>query len=234
MKIHAILTVLAISWFFVLLPKQQTYPFTLPPLPYSYNALEPYIDEQTMKLHHDKHHQGYVNELNKALAHYPAFQHQDIKTLVITWKKLPKKLRTAVRNQGGGHLNHSLFWHWMAPEGRQEPTGKLAKALVATFGSFTTFKELFSASAKKVFGSGWVWLCLDCDDNLIIQTTKNQDNPITEGLYPILGLDVWEHAYYLKYKNERLTYLDAWWHVVNWPEVERLYNDYQHHGSCTL
>lgn len=203
------------------------YPFTLPPLPYAYNALEPYIDEQTMKLHHDKHHQGYVDALNKALADRPELHKKTLEELVRGWKKLPRSVRTAVRNQAGGHLNHSLFWQWMAPSSRTMPQGPFQAALLKTFGSFEEFKKQFSEKAKTVFGSGWVWLCMNRRGQLCIVTSKNQDNPIVDGLYPLLGLDVWEHAYYLRYKNERITYLDAWWHVVNWSEVERLYGLYQ-------
>lgn len=203
--------------------------FTVPPLPYAYNALEPYIDELTMRLHHDKHHQSYVDGLNKALEVYPELQEKSIEELVRMWKRLPKDVQTAVRNQGGGHLNHSLFWQWMAPAVVGKPTmpfGNVEQAIKRTFGSFNAFTKKFNEKSKKVFGSGWAWLCLDKRGKLVIVTTTNQDNPMTNDLYPILGLDVWEHAYYLKYKNERATYLNAWWSVVNWAEVERLYNSY--------
>jgi superoxide dismutase, Fe-Mn family len=202
-------------------------PFTLPPLPYAYNALEPYIDQETMKLHHDKHHQAYVNELNKAVADYPDLQKMKVEELVKNWKQLPKAIRQTVRNNAGGHLNHTLFWSWMAPGASGKPTGELAKVINESFGSFDAFKTKFAEKAKKVFGSGWVWLCLNQRGKLVITTTKNQNNPSSRGLYPLLGFDVWEHAYYLRYHNERSKYLDAWWHVVNWPEVARLYRLYQ-------
>ncbi|MCG0238139.1 MAG: superoxide dismutase [Firmicutes bacterium] len=197
--------------------------FTLPPLPYDYNALEPYIDEQTMRIHHDKHHAAYVNNLNAALEQAPELQNLSIEELLRNIDKVPEKIRTAVRNNGGGHANHTLFWEILSPKGGGEPTGELADAIAATFGSFEKFKEQFSQAAANRFGSGWAWLVVDQEGKLQVYSTANQDSPYMEGHTPILGLDVWEHAYYLKYQNRRPEYIAAFWNIVNWPEVARRY-----------
>lgn len=219
--------VLIVSWSLfsgslVAQPPEERFPFILGPLPYAYNALEPFIDTETMQLHHDKHHQKYVDELNSALKKHPELHKMSLVDLVKQWPSLSEDIRNAVRNNAGGNLNHSLFWKWMTPR-KTQPAGKLLAQINRTFGTLDAFKTQFMEAAKKVFGSGWAWLCLDGDGNLTIVTTPNQDNPLTNGLFPILGLDVWEHAYYLKYHNKRPDYLDAWWHIVNWPEAERLH-----------
>ncbi|MFO7171391.1 MAG: superoxide dismutase [Bacillota bacterium] len=197
--------------------------FSLPPLPYDYNALEPYIDEQTMRIHHDKHHAAYVNNLNAALEQAPELQNLSIEELLRNIDKVPENIRTAVRNNGGGHANHTLFWEILSPQGGGEPTGELADAIAATFGSFEKFKEEFSKAAANRFGSGWAWLVVDQEGKLQVYSTANQDSPYMEGHTPILGLDVWEHAYYLKYQNRRPEYIAAFWNIVNWPEVARRY-----------
>ena len=193
--------------------------FTLPPLPYDYKALEPHIDEQTMRIHHDKHHGGYVNNLNAALEGHAALQQQTIEQLLTGLDKIPEAIRTAVRNNGGGHFNHSLFWELMTPGGAREPDGALAQAITKAFGGVAQFKEQFGKAAMGRFGSGWAWLVAGKNGGLEIVSTANQDNPISEGKRPILGCDVWEHAYYLKYQNRRADYLTAWWNVVNWTIV---------------
>ncbi len=195
----------------------------LPPLPYDYNALEPYIDEQTMRIHHDKHHQAYVTNLNAALENYPELAGKAVEELLRNLELIPEGIRTAVRNNGGGHANHTMFWLWMKPNGGGEPTGALAEAIGAAFGSFAEFKDGFSKAALTRFGSGWAWLSVDQKGGLVISSTPNQDTPLSEGMVPILGLDVWEHAYYLKYQNRRADYIEAWWSVVNWDEVARRY-----------
>lgn len=200
-----------------------TYPFTLPELPYAYGALEPYIDKQTMELHHTKHHQAYVDNLNNALKDEPSLQRKTLFELLKNKKSLPAKVKTAVINHGGGHFNHSLFWTMMAPNAQKKPSGILAKKIDATFGSFEAFQQEFNTKAKTVFGSGWAWLVSDAKGNLSIIATVNQDAPIDNGLTPILGLDVWEHAYYLKYQNKRPDYISAWWDVINWPQAESYY-----------
>ena len=202
-------------------------PYTLPPLPYPYDALEPHIDKTTMEIHHTKHHQGYVNNVNKALESAPAeFQNMPIEELLRNIDRIPEAIRTAVRNNGGGHANHSLFWTIMSPNGGGTPSGALADAINSTFGSFDAFKEKFTATAVGHFGSGWGWLCVNpADKSLIVKSTPNQDSPYMEGLIPILGIDVWEHAYYLKYQNRRAEYVNNWWNVVNWPEVARRYEE---------
>ena len=197
--------------------------FVLPPLPYAYNALEPFIDEQTMKLHHDKHHLAYVNSLNAAIAKYPQFQNATIEDLFQDLSKVPDDIRSIVKNQGGGHVNHSMFWEIMAPKAGGKPTGEIAKAIVREFGSFSDFQKQFNEAGLKRFGSGWSWLIRAKDGKLKIISTANQDSPLLDGNYPILGNDVWEHAYYLKYQNRRADYLNAWWNVVNWDEVNRRY-----------
>ncbi len=192
-----------------------TGPFTLPPLPYPTDALEPHLDARTMEIHHGKHHAAYVNNLNKALADFPELAKKSIDELIQDQSTLPDKIRTAVRNNGGGHFNHSLFWQMMKPGGGGQPEGELAKAIDATFGSYPAFKDKFTEAATKVFGSGWAWLALS-GKTLKIESFPNQDAPIAAGLKPILGLDVWEHAYYLKYQNRRPEYIAAWFNVVNW------------------
>lgn len=194
---------------------------TLAPLPYDYAALEPYIDAQTMQLHHDKHHAAYVNNLNAALEKYPDLQNKTIEELVADLNAVPEEIRPTVRNNGGGHVNHTMFWQIMGPNGSSEPAGAVGEAIVSTFGDFETFKQRFNEAGVKQFGSGWVWLVANPDHKLEIVTTPNQDSPITAGSQPILGNDVWEHAYYLKYQNRRPEYLNAWWNVVNWEEINR-------------
>lgn len=190
-------------------------PFTLPPLPYAYDALEPYIDVETMHIHHDKHHAAYVANLNKAIGGTPIADSLAIEGLLQNLNSLPENIRTAVRNNGGGHYNHSLFWKMMKPNGGGEPTGDLAKAIDTAFGNFSTFKADFSKAALGQFGSGWAWLVWD-GGALKIESTPNQDTPLSSGQTPLLGLDVWEHAYYLKHQNKRVDYIAAWWNVVNW------------------
>ena len=196
--------------------------FTLPPLPYPYDALEPHIDEATMKLHHGKHHQAYVDKLNAAIAG-SEWESKSIDEIMASLDKVPDKIKAAVRNNGGGHYNHSLFWQWMSPTGGGEPTGKVAEAINAKFGSFAKFKEEFEAAGMSRFGSGWVWLIQDGSE-LSITTTPYQDCPVSEGKKVLLGNDLWEHAYYLKYQNRRPEYLAAWWSVVNWNKVTELFN----------
>jgi Fe-Mn family superoxide dismutase len=192
--------------------------FTLPSLPYAYDALEPHIDAKTMEIHHTKHHQAYVNNLNAALEKAPELQGKSLDELMKNINSVPEAVRTAVRNNGGGHWNHSMFWELMGPGKGGEPTGKLADAIKSAFGDFAKFKEQFGAAAAGRFGSGWAWLIND-GGKLSITSTPNQDNPLMEGKTAILGLDVWEHAYYLKYQNRRPDYVGAWWNVVNWDNV---------------
>jgi superoxide dismutase, Fe-Mn family len=193
----------------------------LPPLPYDYAALEPHISADIMRLHHDKHHATYVTNLNKALESATELQNKSIEELIRDLNSVPESIRTAVRNNGGGHLNHSMFWQIMKPEGGGEPMGAVAQAIRETFGDFNSLKEKFNDAGVKQFGSGWAWLVRGGDGKLKITSTANQDNPITNGEYPILGNDVWEHAYYLQYQNRRPDYLAAWWNTVNWEEVNR-------------
>lgn len=197
--------------------------FEVPPLPYAYNALEPYIDEATMHYHHDNHHQTYVTNLNNALANYPDLQGKTIEELLSNLDAIPEAIRTAVRNNGGGHWNHTFFWEIMGPNAGGAPEGELAAAIDAAFGSFDAFKEKFKAAALGRFGSGWAWLIAGKDGSLSIMSTPNQDNPLMEGKTAILGIDVWEHAYYLKYQYKRVAYVDAWWNVVNWAKVAEHY-----------
>lgn len=197
--------------------------FELPKLNYSYDSLEPYIDSRTMEIHYTKHHATYVNKLNEALAKHPELMNKVIEDLLKDLDNIPTDIRTTVRNNGGGHYNHTLFWSIMGPSGSRKPVGKLAKDIEKTFGNFDNFKSKFSESAINRFGSGWAWLVTDNYGNLAIMSTPNQDNPIMIGLYPILGIDVWEHAYYLKYQNRRAEYIESWWNVVNWDEVEKSY-----------
>ena len=195
----------------------------LPPLPYPKEALEPHIDAQTMEIHHGKHHNAYVTNLNKAIAGKADLEKKSIEDLISNLKAVPEDIRTAVRNNGGGHWNHSMFWKIMGPRAGGAPTGKLGDDIKAVFGSFETFKEKFEAAGVGRFGSGWAWLVVK-DGKLEIMSTANQDNPIMEGIKPVFGCDVWEHAYYLKYQNRRPDYLKAWWNVVNWNEVNKYYD----------
>jgi Fe-Mn family superoxide dismutase len=193
----------------------------LPPLPYDYTALQAAIDEETMHLHHDKHHATYVNNLNTALEKYPELQSKSAEELIKDLNSVPEDIRTAVRNNGGGHVNHSMFWEIMGPNGGGQPTGAIDDAITQSFGDFETFKKQFADAGAKRFGSGWVWLVKGEGGKLTITSTPNQDSPLMEGQYPILGNDVWEHAYYLRYKNVRAEYLNSWWNVVNWNEVNK-------------
>lgn len=197
--------------------------FTVPPLPYSYFALEKYIDTKTMKIHHDKHHAGYVNNLNAAIAKHPNLAGKSVEDLLNNLNAVPEDIRTAVRNNGGGHANHTLFWASMTPNAEGKPTGQLGDAIEDSFGSFVAFQSEFKKAGLTRFGSGWAWLVLTKDGKLAVTSTPNQDSPLLEGNIPLLGNDVWEHAYYLKYQNRRGDYLDAWWNVVNWAEIDARY-----------
>jgi len=199
-------------------------PHSLPPLPYAYNALEPYIDETTMHLHHDKHHQAYTDNLNAALAKHPEWDNKSVEEVLRSIGKVPEDIRTAVRNNGGGYVNHDMFWKIMAPQAGGAPTGKIAAAIQSAFGDFANFQAQFNDAGAKRFGSGWVWLVSN-KGKLEVISTANQDSPLMDGLYPIMGNDVWEHAYYLKYQNRRPEYLKAWWNVVNWAEVSRRFEE---------
>ena len=190
----------------------------LAPLPYAFDALEPHIDAQTMQIHHGKHHAAYVNNLNAALEKHPELQGKSAEDLIKDLNALPEGIRAAVRNNGGGHVNHTMFWQLMGPNGGGAPTGKVADAINGAFGSFDAFKEQMNKGGATRFGSGWVWL-VDAGGRLVVESTANQDNPMMEGKRPIMGIDVWEHAYYLKYQNRRHDYLAAWWSVVNWDAV---------------
>jgi len=192
--------------------------YTLPPLPYSFDALEPYIDAKTMEIHHDKHHNAYVTNLNKALEGNTELPKLSPEQLIAQLSKVPETIRTAVRNNGGGHVNHTMFWNLMKKGGGGEPSGDLASAIKSAFGSFADFKTKFTQAGITRFGSGWAWLLLR-DGKLVVESTANQDNPIMDGGKPILGLDVWEHAYYLKYQNRRPDYIEAWWNTVNWAQA---------------
>ncbi|HCI80513.1 MAG TPA: superoxide dismutase [Ktedonobacter sp.] len=196
--------------------------FEVPPLPYDYNALEPYIDTQTMQLHHDKHHQAYVTNLNNAVQN-TQFASMPVEDILRHLNDVPANIQTAVRNNGGGHANHSMFWTIMKPNGGGAPQGEIAQAINDSFGSFDAFKAAFNDAGAKRFGSGWVWVTLGQDGKLQITSTANQDSPLLEGVYPIMGNDVWEHAYYLKYQNRRPEYLSNWWNVVNWDEINKRY-----------
>ncbi len=193
----------------------------VPPLPYAYNALEPHIDEQTMHLHHDKHHQAYVTNFNAAIEKHPELAGKSPEELLKDLNAVPDDIRAAVRNNGGGHVNHSMFWQIMGPGGGGEPTGAIAEAINASFGSFDALKAAVSDAGVKRFGSGWTWLVKTADGKLAVVSTANQDNPMSEGHFPILGNDVWEHAYYLTYNNRRPDYLAAWWNTINWTEVNK-------------
>ena len=195
--------------------------FTLPKLPYEFNALEPHIDARTMEIHHDKHHQAYINNLNAAIEKHADLANKSVEDLLKDLNAVPEDIRTAVRNNGGGHWNHSMFWQIMSPKGGGEPSGALVDAIKKAFGDFKTFKEKLAAAAVGQFGSGWGWLVKDQSGALSVVATPNQDNPMSNGLTPILGIDVWEHAYYLNYQNRRPDYIAAWWNVVNWDEVSK-------------
>lgn len=202
-------------------------PFSVPDLRYPFEALEPHIDAETMRIHHDKHHAAYVANLNKALegSEYSAWS---IEQLVRDWGKLPESMRAAVRNNGGGHYNHSLFWNIIGPGGGGKPSGRLGAAIEKELGGYEGFKSEITKAAMGRFGSGWAWLSLDKDGKLLIESTPNQDSPLTEGRFPILGVDVWEHAYYLKYQNRRADYLEAFFSVIDWKAVEQRYDDSKH------
>ena len=200
-------------------------PFSVPSLPYPSDALEPHIDKMTMEIHHGKHHNAYVTNLNKALESATDLANKKIEELLANnCSAAPENIRTAVRNNGGGHANHSMFWEIMGPKKGGKPSGKLAAAINTSFGSFDQFKEKFAAAAVGRFGSGWAWLLKDKSGKLEITSTANQDSPLMEGKFPVIGLDVWEHAYYLKYQNRRPDYVTAWWNVVNWDEAEKRFN----------
>lgn len=192
----------------------------LPPLPYAYNALEPHIDEQTMRIHHDKHHAAYVSNLNAALEKHADLQKKSVEDLLGGINSVPEAIRTAVRNNGGGHANHTMFWQLMGPGGGGDPTGAVAGAIKSSFGSFVSLKEQFAKAAMGRFGSGWAWV-IDSGGKLVVESSANQDSPLMEGKKAIIGLDVWEHAYYLKYQNRRADYIGAWWNVINWAEVNK-------------
>jgi superoxide dismutase, Fe-Mn family len=201
----------------------------VPALPYDYAALEPVIDTQTMKLHHDMHHGAYVKNLNAALEKHPELQSKSAEDLICDLNAVPEDIRTAVRNNGGGHVNHSMFWKIMKPKGGGDPTGAIAEAITKAFGNFKDFQAKFNDAGTKQFGSGWAWLVGESSGSLKVISTANQDNPISQGLYPIMGNDVWEHAYYLKYNNRRPEYLTAWWGVVNWDEVNKRFEAIKAH-----
>jgi Fe-Mn family superoxide dismutase len=192
----------------------------VPPLPYAYDALEPHIDEQTMKIHHDKHHAAYVTNLNAAIEKHPELRQKDIDDLIRGINSVPEEIRTAVRNNGGGHINHTMFWEIMGPGQGGVASGRIGDAIKSSFGTFDSFMEQFARAATTRFGSGWAWL-IDAGGKLVIESTANQDSPLMEGKKPLLGLDVWEHAYYLKYQNRRPDYIAAWWNVVNWDAVNK-------------
>ncbi len=201
-------------------------PFKLPPLPYAFDALEPHIDARTMEIHHDKHHQTYITNLNKAVADQPELAKKSVDDLVRGLTSVPEAIRKAVQNHGGGHANHSLFWQSMKKNGGGTPSGELAQAIDKSFGSFDKFKEKFTDAATKQFGSGWAWLSLDASKKLLVEATANQDSPLAAGKTPLLGLDVWEHAYYLKYQNKRVDYIAAFYHVINWDFVAERYQKF--------
>jgi Fe-Mn family superoxide dismutase len=206
----------------------------LPALPYDYAALEPVIDTQTMKLHHDMHHGAYVKNLNAALEKHPNLQSKKVEELLRDLNAVPEDIRTTVRNNGGGHMNHSMYWKIMKPKGGGEPSGQIAQVIQKSFGGFKDFQTKFNDTGTKVFGSGWVWLVGKSTGEFQVISTPNQDNPISQGLFPIMGNDVWEHAYYLKYNNRRPEYLAAWWNVVNWEEINRRLETFQAHHEPAL
>jgi Fe-Mn family superoxide dismutase len=199
--------------------------YSLPDLPYGYNALEPYIDARTMEIHHQKHHAGYVAKLNAAIEGHPEFAGRSVDDILRNIDNVPQDIRQAVINNGGGHANHSLFWTIMSGDGGGEPAGELADGIKSAFGGFAQFKEQFTKAALTRFGSGWAWLSFDPNGKLAVSSTANQDNPLSQGYLPICGLDVWEHAYYLNYQNRRPDYVEAWWNVVNWNRVAELYRE---------
>lgn len=200
-------------------------PFVLPPLPYAFDALEPLIDAQTMQIHHDRHHAAYVDNLNKAVANFPDLAKKPVEDLLRDLNSIPEAIRTAVRNHGGGHANHTLYWQIMSVKGAKQPVGELAKAIDQRFGSFSSFQDQLTRAATGVFGSGWAWLSLDQNKQLAIIPTPNQDTPISTGHTPLLGIDVWEHAYYLKYQNRRADYLAAFHKVINWDPISERYSN---------
>ena len=208
--------------------------YELPPLPYDYSALEPVIDTQTMKLHHDMHHGAYVKNLNAALEKYPNLQSKQPAELLRDLNAVPEDIRTTVRNNGGGHMNHSMFWKIMKPQGGGDPTGPIADLIKKSFGNFNDFKTKFNDAGTKQFGSGWVWLVGKQGGDVQIITTANQDNPTSQGLFPLFGNDVWEHAYYLKYNNRRPEYLAAWWNVVNWDEINKRLEMFKSHHEPAM
>lgn len=201
--------------------------YTLPSLSYGYDALEPYIDAKTMELHHNKHHATYIAQLNEALSTAPEIAHIPLEKLLADLTLVPESIRTVVRNNGGGHWNHTQFWQWMTPRGGGDPVGELHAAIVKRFGTLEQFRQQMNSAAKQRFGSGWAWLVLNTQGDLAITSTANQDTPLSDGSMPILGLDVWEHAYYLKYQNRRVDYIEAWWHVVNWDYATARYLEYR-------
>ena len=205
-------------------------PYALPPLPYPYDALEPYIDAQTMQIHHDRHHAAYVNNLNNAVAKFPEVAKRTAEQLVENLAAVPEEIRTAVRNNAGGHVNHEFFWKLMSKSGPRNPVGELAKAIDARFGSFSKFQEEFTRAAAGVFGSGWAWLTLDRKGQLSVIQTANQDSPLSLGQVPLVGIDVWEHAYYLKYQNRRADYIAAFYNVIHWDWVSARYNELRKQG----
>lgn len=210
----------------VSLTQKDTNTYSLPPLPYAFDALEPHIDAETMRIHYTKHHQAYIDKLNKALDKYPEIKKIPLSDLLKNLETVPEDIRNEVKNNGGGHINHSFFWLIMTPHSTGKPSGELASAIDKNFGGLAAFKEEFSNAAKNRFGSGWAWLCADDSGKLVVISTHDQDSPITLNLTPILGLDVWEHAYYLKYQNKRPDYIAAWWNVVNWNQAEKNYQDF--------
>lgn len=201
------------------------YKYELPILPYEYNALEPYIDARTMEIHHSKHHLSYVNNLNAALEEHTELREKPLSELLRLIETVPETVRAAIRNNGGGHLNHSFFWKIMSPESGGEPSGKILESLNKSFSDFARFKEVFSKTATSRFGSGWAWLVKNTEGSLEIISTANQDSPVSLGMKPILGIDIWEHAYYLKHQNKRADYISDWWSVVNWEEAEKLFEE---------
>jgi superoxide dismutase, Fe-Mn family len=220
-NLWVVVMVTSLGLFIAFPPTAQAALVTLPPLPYDYGALAPSIDAETMQLHHDKHHAAYVSKLNEALEKYPALQNQSVESLLQDLTQVPEDVRKTVQNNGGGHINHSMFWQIMKPQGGGNPTGTVATAITKTFGSFDAFKEKFNQAGLSQFGSGWAWLVLNSTGQLQVISTANQDSPLMQGLYPVMGNDVWEHAYYLTYRNRRADYLNSWWNVVNWDEIEQ-------------
>lgn len=206
-------------------PSTPEAPFSLDPLPYPPDALEPYIDTMTMSIHYGKHHAAYVNNLNKALSAYPHLASRSLEDLLRNLDELPDDIRTTVRNNGGGHANHTLFWNTLSPNGGGEPAGALMEAINTQLGGFASFKDALTRAALTLFGSGWAWLSLDSDKRLVVEALPNQDNPMMFGRIPLFGIDVWEHAYYLKYQNRRAEYVAAIWNIIHWPVIERAYSE---------